>query len=44
VARGTEYADAYDAAMEHIAGSGAIYCHAYDQPEICAGAAPSASS
>jgi threonine dehydratase len=38
VARGTEYADAYDAAMEHMAGTGAIYCHAYDQPEICAGA------
>jgi threonine dehydratase len=38
VARGTEYADAYDAAMEHVAGTGAVYCHAYDQPEICAGA------
>ncbi len=36
--RGTEYADAYDAAMEFVAGSGAVYCHAYDQPEICAGA------
>jgi threonine dehydratase len=38
VARGTEYADAYDAAMEHVSGAGAVYCHAYDQPEICAGA------
>jgi threonine dehydratase len=38
VAVGTEYADAYDAAVEHVAGSGAVYCHAYDQPEICAGA------
>jgi threonine dehydratase len=38
VTSGTEYADAYDAAMEHVAGTGAVYCHAYDQPEICAGA------
>lgn len=38
VARGTEYADAFDAAMEHVASSGAVYCHAYDQPEIVAGA------
>jgi threonine dehydratase len=38
VMRGTEYADAYEAAMEHVAGTGAVYCHAYDQPEVCAGA------
>jgi threonine dehydratase len=38
VARGTEYADAHDAAMAHVAETGALYCHAYDQPEICAGA------
>ncbi len=38
VARGTEYADAYDAAMEHVADTGAVYVHAYDQPEVCAGA------
>jgi threonine dehydratase len=38
VTSGTEYADAYDAAMGHVAGTGAVYCHAYDQPEICAGA------
>jgi threonine dehydratase len=38
VASGTEYADAYDAAMEHLADTGAVFCHAYDQPEICAGA------
>jgi threonine dehydratase len=38
IARGTEYADAFDAAMDHVAGSGAVYCHAYDQPEVCAGA------
>ena len=36
--RGTEYADAYEAAMEHVAATGAVYCHAYDQPEIVAGA------
>jgi threonine dehydratase len=35
---GQEYADAYDAAMEHVARTGAVYCHAYDQPEIVAGA------
>jgi threonine dehydratase len=38
VAGGTEYADAFDAAMQHVAGTGAVYCHAYDQPEVCAGA------
>jgi threonine dehydratase len=38
VQRGTEYADAHEAAMEHVAATGALYCHAYDQPEICAGA------
>jgi len=36
--RGQEYADAYDAAMEHVGRTDAVYCHAYDQPEICAGA------
>jgi threonine dehydratase len=36
--RGREYADAHDAAMEHVARTGAVYCHAYDQPEIVAGA------
>jgi threonine dehydratase len=38
VPRGDEYAEAFDAAMEHVASTGAVYCHAYDQPEICAGA------
>src|SRR5436190_1547705 len=38
VARGTEYADAHDAAMEHVHDTGAVYVHAYDQPEVCAGA------
>ena len=35
---GREYAEAYDAAMAHVDRTGAVYCHAYDQPEICAGA------
>ena len=38
VARGTEYAEAFVAAMEHVERTGAVYCHAYDQPEIVAGA------
>ena len=35
---GSEYAAAYDAAVEHARTTGAVYCHAYDQPEIAAGA------
>jgi threonine dehydratase len=35
---GREYAEAYDAAMKRIAETGAVYCHAYDQPEVVAGA------
>lgn len=38
IRKGSEYAEAYEAAMEHVARTGAVYCHAYDQPEICAGA------
>lgn len=38
VQRGTEYATAYEAAVKHAADAGAVYCHAYDQPEIAAGA------
>lgn len=38
VPHGTEYAVAYEAAMAHAATSGAVVCHAYDQPEIVAGA------
>lgn len=38
VLRGNEYAAAYDAAIEHAQKTGAVYCHAYDQPEIAAGA------
>lgn len=35
---GSEYADAYEAARDHEATTGALFCHAYDQLEICAGA------
>ncbi|GAA1319709.1 threonine/serine dehydratase [Leucobacter albus] len=35
---GTEYAEAYAAAIEHQDRTGALFCHAYDQPEIAAGA------
>src|SRR5699024_3356204 len=35
---GTEYTEAFAAAVEHTQRTGAVYCHAYDQPEITAGA------
>lgn len=38
VPRGTEYADAHEAAVAHAAASGAVHVHAYDQPEVAAGA------
>ena len=38
VLAGREYATAYEAAQEEVSRSGALYCHAYDQPEIAAGA------
>lgn len=38
VLHGDEYAVAYEAAVAHAAEAGAVYCHAYDQPEIVAGA------
>lgn len=38
VLRGSEYAAAYDAAIAHASVTGAVYCHAYDQPAIAAGA------
>lgn len=34
---GAEYAQAYDAAIKRAADTGALFCSAYDQPEICAG-------
>ena len=38
VLTGAEYATAFDAAQRRVAETGAVYCHAYDQPEIAAGA------
>lgn len=35
---GAEYAEAFEAAQRHVAASGALFCHAYDQPDIAAGA------
>ncbi|MFF2031381.1 threonine/serine dehydratase [Arthrobacter sp. NPDC058192] len=35
---GAEYAEAYAAAMQYVEASGALFCHAYDQLEIAAGA------
>jgi len=35
---GTEYAEAYAAAVRFADERGAVFCHAYDQPEIAAGA------
>ena len=37
VHHGTEYAEAYEAATKRAADTGALFCHAYDQPEVCAG-------
>ncbi|MQA12129.1 MAG: pyridoxal-phosphate dependent enzyme [Pseudonocardiaceae bacterium] len=34
---GTKYADAQEAATKRAAETGALFCHPYDQPEICAG-------
>lgn len=38
VQSGSEYAAAYQAAIAHAEKTSAVYCHAYDQPEIAAGA------
>ena len=38
VQTGGEYAEAYDAALERVAETGAALCHAYDQPAMAAGA------
>jgi len=35
---GHEYAGAYEAALIHAEDTGALFCHAYDQPPIAAGA------
>ncbi|WUH97842.1 threonine/serine dehydratase [Spirillospora sp. NBC_00431] len=34
---GTRYAEAHDAATKRAADTGALLCHAYDLPEVCAG-------
>jgi threonine dehydratase len=34
---GRSYADAYEAALEYAKCSEALFCHAYDQAEVCAG-------
>jgi threonine dehydratase len=34
---GDRYAQAYEAAVADAEGTGALFCHAYDQPEVCAG-------
>jgi threonine dehydratase len=34
---GREYADAHEAATKRAAETGALFCHPYDQPEVCAG-------
>ncbi|MBW8752180.1 MAG: threonine/serine dehydratase [Propionibacteriales bacterium] len=38
VLAGSEYAEAFAAAQDRVASTGALYCHAYDQPDIAAGA------
>jgi threonine dehydratase len=37
VQAGREYAEAYEVATKRAAETGALFCHAYDQPEVCAG-------
>jgi threonine dehydratase len=37
VQHGVEYAEAYEAATTRAAETGALFCHAFDQPEVCAG-------
>ncbi|GLZ75688.1 threonine dehydratase [Actinorhabdospora filicis] len=36
--RGREYAEAYEAATKRAADTGALYVHAFDQPDVVAGA------
>lgn len=38
VLHGREYAEAYEAATKRAADTGALYVHAFDQPEVVAGA------
>ena len=37
VKSGSRYAEGYEAAVKHAAEVGALFCHPYDQPEVCAG-------
>jgi threonine dehydratase len=37
VRSGSRYAESYEEALKHAADVGALFCHPYDQPEICAG-------
>lgn len=37
VQEGDRYARAYEAAVKHAADTGALFCHAYDQTDVCAG-------
>lgn len=37
VLAGREYAEAYQAAIDRAGQTGALFCHPYDQPEVCAG-------
>ncbi|GAB3436220.1 threonine/serine dehydratase [Flindersiella endophytica] len=37
VQQGGEYAEAYEAATKRAIETGALFCHAYDQPEVVAG-------
>ncbi|MEH1128308.1 threonine/serine dehydratase [Micromonospora sp. CPCC 206061] len=39
VQHGSEYAEAYEAAAKRAADTGALFCHPYDQAEVCAGQA-----
>lgn len=34
---GREYAEAYEAGVKRAAETGALFCHAFDQPAVCAG-------
>ena len=44
VQTGQIYNDAYQAAVRESERTGALFCHAYDQLEVCAGQAPWASN
>ncbi len=37
VRSGSRYAESYEEALKYAADVGALFCHPYDQPEICAG-------